>query len=65
MKKLKLDINEFNMRVSYLQEQTLKTNMIIQQQGINKPPTLLINNRLVYNPLDTNNIRKIIESQLK
>lgn len=65
MKKLKLDINEFNMRISYLQEQTLKTNMIIQQQGINKTPTLLINNRLVYNPLDTNNIRKIIESQLK
>ncbi|WP_455666159.1 DsbA family protein [Phocaeicola sp.] len=65
MKKLKLDIYEFNQQLPYLQKRTLKTNMYIQQQGINKTPTLLINNRLVYNPLDTNNIRKIIESQLK
>lgn len=65
MEKLKLNINEFNKQIPYLQEKILKTNMYIQQQGINKTPTLLINNRLVYNPLDTSNIRKMIESQLK
>lgn len=65
MKKLKLDINEFNQQIPFLQEKTLKTNMYIQRQGINKTPTILINNRLVYNPLDTSYIKKVIESQLK
>lgn len=65
MKKLKLDMNEFNQQIPYLQERTLKTNMYIQQQGINKTPTILINNRLLYNPLDTSYIKKVIESQLK
>lgn len=65
MKKLKLDINEFNQQIPFLQEKTLKTNMYIQRQGINKTPTILINNRLVYNPLDTSYIKKVIESQLR
>lgn len=65
MKKLNLDINEFNQQIPYLKERTLKTNIRIQQQGINKTPTILINNRLIYNPLDTNYIKRVIESQLK
>lgn len=65
MKELKLDINEFNQQIPSLQKRTLKTNMYIQQHGINKTPTILINNRLVYNPLDTTYIKRVIESQLK
>lgn len=64
MKELKLDINEFNQQIPFLQKRTLKTNMYIQQHGINKTPTILINNRLIYNPLDTTYIKRVIESQL-
>lgn len=65
MKELNLNINEFNQQIKFLQKKTLNTNILIQQQGINKTPTLLIKDRLIYNPLDSSYIIKKIEQYLE
>lgn len=55
-----LDIIDFNRNTLKLQEESLKRNIYIRNLGINKTPSILVNNRLIYNPLDTSYIKKRI-----
>ena len=58
-----LDTIEFSRNTLKLQEESLKQNIYIRNLGISKTPTILVNNKLIYNPLDTFEIRKKLSFQ--
>lgn len=58
MVKHNLDTTEFNKNISILQEKCLNQNIYLRQQGISKTPTILVNHKLIYNPLDTLHIKR-------
>ena len=53
-----LDTIEFKINTIKLQEESLRQNIYIRNLGISKTPTILVNNHLIYNPLDTSYIKK-------
>ena len=65
MNKNGLDINDFKNSIPILQVNCLNQSIYIRKLGISKTPTILVNNRLIYNPLDTIYIKKKIFSSNK
>lgn len=60
MMKHNLDTASFYKNTAILQVKCLNQNIYLREQGISKTPSILINKRLTYNPLDTVNIKKKI-----
>lgn len=58
MTKHNLDTLLFYNNLTSLKEECTNRNVHLRRLGISKTPTILVNNKFVYNPLDTNYIKK-------
>ena len=57
MIKHNLNTTLFFKELTILEEECIKQNIYLRKLGIGKTPTILVNNKFVYNPLDTTYIK--------
>lgn len=58
MNKHSLDTKDFLQKIPSIRNEITTRNLYLRNLGINKLPTILVNNKLIYNPLDTISINK-------